>query len=283
MKPLLVIYRTLAFCLLTAGFYSLWAVGLMFVSGNESRQYQWRNWGFRNWAKSMLVALGINLNVEGISPAIPCVLVTNHLSYLDIVILAARFDCVFVAKSEVASWPIIGFLCQSMATIFIDRNRPRDILRVNRLIENALRTGKNVMFFPEGTTTEGTGVLPFKSALFEPAVLTNMPIAIASISYETLPNEAPATHSVCWWGEMDFLPHLFGVFGLSGINAQINFGAEMIRSNNRKQLAKFAQEAVRRSKFAARSEESSQQACSGFKCVRREPSYNSGAVCNQPK
>lgn len=283
MKPFLVIYRTLAFCLLTAGFYSLWVIGLLFVLDNESRQYQWRNWGFRNWAKAMLVALGINLNVEGISPATPCLLVANHLSYLDIVILAARFDCVFVAKSEVAHWPIIGFLCQSMATIFIDRKRSRDILRVNQLIENALLSGKSVMFFPEGTTTAGANVLPFKSALFEPAVRTKTPVVVASLSYQTLPADEDAAWSVCWWGEMKFVPHLLGLFGLTGIHAQINFGAKSLHFNNRKQLAKAAEKAVRREKFAVQSKESSQEPYCEPQTVNCELSYNLGAVCNHCK
>jgi 1-acyl-sn-glycerol-3-phosphate acyltransferase len=295
MKPFLVGYRTLAFCLLTAGYYSLWLVGLIFVLGNETRQYQWRNWGFRKWAKSMLVALGINLNVEGISPATPCLLVTNHLSYLDIVILAARFDCVFVAKSEVANWPIIGFLCQSMATIFIDRNRTRDILRVNQLIENALLSGKSVMFFPEGTTTAGASVLPFKSALFEPAVRTNTPVVVASLDYQTLPADEDAAWSVCWWGEMKFVPHLLGVFGLTGIRAQLNFGAKSLRSNNRKQLAKAAEWEVRRGKFAVRSKKQFAVDSSRFavKTVHQETANyfaancelfsHLGAVCNHCK
>jgi 1-acyl-sn-glycerol-3-phosphate acyltransferase len=171
-------------------------------------------------------------------------LVANHLSYLDIVVFASQFDCVFVAKSEVASWPIIGKLCQSMATIFIDRKRQRDILRVNQLIESALNAGKSVMFFPEGTTTDGAGVLPFKSALFAPAVKTQTPVAVASFHYQTLAHETSAAQSVCWWGDMEFLPHLLGVFGLTKIEARLNFGAELLRSDNRKQLAKNAQAAV---------------------------------------
>ncbi len=244
MKLLLVIFKSIVFCLLMAGFYALWLIGLLFIFASNTWQYKWRNWVFRNWSKYLLTVLGIKLNALGILPTTPCLLVANHLSYLDIVVLASQFDCIFVAKSEVASWPIIGRLCQSMATIFIDRKRQRDILRVNQLIENALNAGKSVMFFPEGTTTDGAGLLPFKSALFEPAVKTATPIAIASLHYQTRAHEPKAAQSVCWWGDMDFLPHLLGVFGLTEIEARLNFGAELLRSDNRKQLAKDAQAAV---------------------------------------
>ena len=244
MKLFLVSLRTIGFGLLTAGFYALWLVGLLFIFGNEKRRYQWRNWSFRNWAKSLVIALGIKLKVQGISPKTPCLLVANHLSYLDIVILAAQFDCVFVAKSEVAKWPVIGFLCQKMATIFIDRQRPRDILRVNQLIETALRAGQSVMFFPEGTTTNGAGILPFKSALFEPAVKTNTAVAFASLHYQTLAHEMNAASSVCWWGDMDFLPHLFTLFGMTEIGAKLHFGGVSLSSTNRKQLASEARRGV---------------------------------------
>ena len=222
----------------------IWLVGLLFVTGAESYQYNWRNWWFRNYAKSLLIALGVELSVAGIAPTTPCILVANHLSYLDILILAAQFDCLFVAKSEVARWPVIGTLCRNMATIFITRQRKRDILRVNQAIENALRSGKSVMFFPEGTTTEGSSVLPFKSALFEPAAKTKTPVAYASLSYQTAFHETPAATSVCWWGEADFVRHFFGLLGLKKIEASISFGSETIISNHRKQLARDAHSLV---------------------------------------
>ncbi len=222
----------------------IWLVGLLFVRGVELHLYNWRNWWFRNYAKSLLTALGVELSVTGIVPTVPCILVTNHLSYLDILILAAQFNCLFVAKSEVAHWPVIGTLGRNMATIFIDRQRQRDILRVNQMIEKALCSGKSVMFFPEGTTTEGSSVLPFKSALFEPAATTKTPVAYASLSYQTAFPETPAATSVCWWGEADFVRHFFGLLGLKKIKASISFGSETIISNHRKELAHNAHSLV---------------------------------------
>jgi 1-acyl-sn-glycerol-3-phosphate acyltransferase len=244
MPTLRTISKALAFGLATSGFYLLWLLVAPFVSFLAKPKRQWRNFIFRNWARTIVKVLGIKVQTNAIVAATPFFLVSNHLSYLDIVVFASQMDCVFIAKREVASWPVFGLLSRSMNTIFIDRARPSDIPRVNVLIVETLRSGQNIVVFPEGTSTAGAKVLPFKPSLLEPAAQGNFPVAYASISYRTPPDETPAHLSVCWWGAMTLMPHLRGVFQLSAIEATVTFGTETLQGTDRKELTKRLHEAV---------------------------------------
>ena len=232
MRSLRVSGKTIGFLFLTLGAALCWlvcaALGLT----------HWRGRLFRTWAKTMVWLFGLRLRVTGVPPKGPCLLVANHLSYVDVIVLAAQFDCLFVAKSEIATWPLFGFLSRWMNTIFIDRQRKRDLLRVNALLTEALAAGQTVVIFPEGTTTGGAAVLPFKSGLLEPAVRTGRGVAYASLSYRTDVTEAPASEAVCWWGEMEFVPHLLKLFALPSFTGALVFGAAPLRANDRKVLAK---------------------------------------------
>jgi 1-acyl-sn-glycerol-3-phosphate acyltransferase len=236
------IFKALAFSLATIGFYLLWLVFAPFAYFVAKRP--WRDFIFRNWAKTIVTILGIKIQTNDIVPATPFFLVSNHLSYLDIVVLASRIDCVFIAKREVASWPVFGLLSRSMNTIFIDRARAADIPRVNALIVETLQSGQNIVVFPEGTSTMGAEILPFRPSLLEPAARGNFPVAYASIHYRTPPDATPAALSVCWWGTMTLVPHLWGVFCLSSIEATLTFGRETLQGNDRKELARRLHEAV---------------------------------------
>jgi 1-acyl-sn-glycerol-3-phosphate acyltransferase len=237
LRTLYAITKAFTFSAATSGFYALWLLGFPGACLSAKTKRAWRNFIFRHWAQTIVRVLGIKITTNPILPVPPFLLVSNHLSYLDVVIFATQLDCVFVAKREVASWPIFGLLCRNMNTIFIDRTSPSDIPRVNALIEETLRSGQTIVLFPEGTSTCGATVAPFKSSLLEPAAKGGYPVAYASISYRTLPAEAPAQQAVCWWGEMKFLPHLFGLFRLSKIEATLLFGAETIQARERKLLA----------------------------------------------
>jgi 1-acyl-sn-glycerol-3-phosphate acyltransferase len=229
--------RGLAFCLVTFFFYGLWLSPTPFLLLLEKVSYRWRSFNFRNWAKATSVLLRMRISVEGIQPEPPFLAVSNHLSYLDVVTLASQLDCVFIAKSDVAGWPVLGLLCRSMGTIFVNRNSRKDVLRVNALIETALAAGKGVLLFPEGTSTAGVEVLPFHSALLEPAARAGYPVSYATINYRTPAEEPPASLSVCWWGEMTFLSHLCRLFQLTSFDATVKFGSHSIRADDRKMLA----------------------------------------------
>ena len=244
MRTIQAITKAIAFSIATCGFYALWLLGFPFVCLFAKSKRLWRNFIFRNWAKTIVVLLGIKITTNPIVPTTPLFLVSNHLSYLDVVVFAAQLDCVFVAKKEVSRWPLLGLMCRSMNTIFIDRTRSQDIPRVNALINKTLQSGQNIVLFPEGTSSSGATVLPFKPSLLEPAAKGGFPVAYATISYRTPPDEVPAYRSICWWGEMAFLPHLLGLFRLSRIEATLLFGAEMVQESDRKLLAQKLHDAV---------------------------------------
>lgn len=244
MSSLRVARKTVLFLALTLGGTLVWLLGTVCLVFSKPAQQRWRGLAFRFWAKVTVWVFGLKLNVSGKKPAAPFLLVTNHLSYVDVIVLAAQFDCVFVAKSEIAAWPLFGWLSRQMNTIFIDRQRKRDLLRVNALLTAALAAGQNIVLFPEGTTTAGETVLPFKPGLLEPVVRAGRSVAYASLRYRTPFGEAPASEAVCWWGEMEFVPHLLKLFALPEFAGELVFGAEALRAHDRKALAKRLHAAV---------------------------------------
>jgi 1-acyl-sn-glycerol-3-phosphate acyltransferase len=237
-------FRILAVSLISSGFYLLWLIGLVFVFTFAEVSHSWRNWIFRHWSKVIVTTLNIKLTVEGVPPKAPFFLVSNHLSYVDIIVLASQLDCVFVAKSDVRDWPVVGFLCRSMDMIFINRERRADIPRVIGLIEQAWKKKQGVIVFPEGTSSKGSELLPFKASLLEPAVKARFPVSYASLTYQTPADETPAYLSVCWWGDMTFAPHAIDLFRLSEFQAKVVFGAQTFLEDDRKVLAQKLRTAI---------------------------------------
>lgn len=198
----------------------------------------------RTWARAFAWILGVRLEVRGAPRPAPFFLVSNHLSYLDIVVLFSVVDCFFLAKSEVAHWPILGFLARSTGTLFIDRGKRSDVARAIEEIRRILDSGAGVVVFPEGTSTRGASVIPFKASMFEVAIRTDHPVSIASLSYKTPEGAPPAHLAVCWWGDMTFLKHCYELVGLPSIRAEVTFAAETVSAPDRKTLARTAHRAV---------------------------------------
>jgi 1-acyl-sn-glycerol-3-phosphate acyltransferase len=238
------IFRILALCSVTALFYLLWIMVSPLLLASVRASYAWRNFNFRRWAKVTAVIMGMKISVKGTQPQSPFFLVANHLSYVDILAFASQVDCLFVAKHDVARWPILGHLCRSMGTIFVDRTLRKDALRVNDIMESALAGGKAVLLFPEGTSSAGNTVLPFHSALLEPAVRASYPVSYAAVSYRTPPDQAPASLAVCWWGDMTFLSHFYRLLHLKTFDAHVVFGSHSIRADDRKTLARRLWQAI---------------------------------------
>lgn len=236
MRRARIVGRGATFASLCALFYSMWLIGwpLALVLG---RREPWRAWIFHTWAKGALCVLGVSVSVEGKPPVAPFLLVSNHLSYLDIMLLASVARCVFVSKAEIASWPVIGLLARSMGTVFLDRTKKRDVSRVASEIQSRFDRGQGVVFFPEGTSTAGAEVAPFRSSLLEPAAQAGLPVGQATLRYATPEGEPPAHLSVSWWGDMEFAPHFVELLGLAHIEASVVFGEEPISVDDRKLLA----------------------------------------------
>jgi 1-acyl-sn-glycerol-3-phosphate acyltransferase len=232
----------------SAVIFLLWLIGkgltAPFPKAGRNVRRRWRKIVFRAWGRSLAAILGMRVKVKGEPPLPPFFLVSNHLSYMDIIAYAACLDCVFISRGDVANWPGIGILARSIGTIFINREKMLDIPRVIGEINDALDDGLGVILFPEGTSGAGNRVLPFHPSLLDPAAKANYPVSFASIRYRTQPDEPPAYMAVSWWGDMTFAPHFMELLKLSRFDAFITFGTHAIRSDDRKALAKSLWAAV---------------------------------------
>jgi 1-acyl-sn-glycerol-3-phosphate acyltransferase len=198
---------------------------------------RWRQLALRTWARAALRVLSVRITVCGLPPARPFLLVANHLGYLDVLVLASVAPAVFVAKSEVRSWPVLGLLARAMGTVFIDRGRPRDAVRVLRRLERLRESGEGIVVFAEGTTSPGDGVLPLRPALLASAARQGWPVHHAALGYRA-PLDAPSARTaVCWWGDMPFAPHVRRLCEMRGAAARITFGPVAVADPDRKRLA----------------------------------------------
>ena len=237
MKLWLAIIRLVSLCGVTAFYYLRWLAGLPFVFVFPQQALIWRNRNVSGWARTSARIMGLTINVKNKPPATPSLLISNHLSYVDIVVLSAQVGCTFVAKSEVARWPILGFVSTTLHTIFIDRKSKRDVLRVMSAAQASLDQGLGVVLFAEGTSTGGGTPQPFKSSLLEFAARLRMPVHYASIEYAVPAGELPAHESVCWWGSMTFPGHFFRLLQLNEFQANLTFGPHPIINEDRRVLA----------------------------------------------
>ena len=206
-----------------------------------------RDKGTSMWASGCCRILNLHIDTRGeVPPTPPFLLVSNHLSYVDVVLLSSITGGVLVAKKAIRSWPGMGYAAAVGGTVFIDRRVHRDILRVNETIETAVDRGQGIIFFPEGTSTRGEEVLDFRGSLLLPFAGTTRPIHYASLSYRTPQGEPPAQTNVCWWGDMTFADHVWDLLKISRIDATVHFGTyHPDGDSDRKELAADLTERVR--------------------------------------
>lgn len=231
------IVRAIALSVSTVTVYAVLLFGLAVTGRSSRRRTRFQALMLHRWARIVAFILGLRLDASRNAPAAPFLLVSNHLSYVDVIVLASQLHCTFVAKKDVESWPIIGTLCRSVGTIFIDRRNRHDLARVNDAIAQALEDGRGIILFAEGTSTNGTSVLPFKSSLLEAAAIRGFPVSYAAMSYRVLADDPPASLSVCWWGDMTFGSHFTELLRLRRIQATVSFGSTEICADDRKVLA----------------------------------------------
>jgi len=179
---------------------------------------------------------GLSIEVEGEPPRRPCVLVANHVSYLDAVALLALVPARPVCKGEVGRWPLIGQVARSRGVLLVDRASPFSGARVLRGALAALAVGDTVLNFPEGTTTRGDEVLPFRRGIFGVARLARVPIVPVTLAY---PDPASA-----WVGDETFVPHYLRTAARERIGVRVAFGAPILPGM--RPAAELAQEARRR-------------------------------------
>jgi 1-acyl-sn-glycerol-3-phosphate acyltransferase len=157
--------------------------------------FPWISWEtrrrlIREWSLKLLSICGIRLDVRerapmarGLSGTGGFMLIANHISWIDIYVLNAWYPVRFVAKSEIRAWPVIGWLCEKTGVLFIDRNKKRDALRMMQHLVERMQAGDVVCVFPEGTTSDGRGLLPFHANLMQAPVAAGVPVQPAGLRY----------------------------------------------------------------------------------------------------
>jgi 1-acyl-sn-glycerol-3-phosphate acyltransferase len=191
-------------------------------------------------------------------------ILSNHVSWLDICVITALAPVVFIAKSEVARWPVFGWLAKLQRTIFIERERRQKTGAATQEIAGRLLGGDAVVLFAEGTSSEGTRILPFRSALIgavhhaladssHHTAITVQPLSLAYVGFRGLPMGRALRERVAWYGDADLIPHFIGVLSAGAIDVTVTWGdaAACNISADRKQIARDAETAVRRMTAAA--------------------------------
>lgn len=159
---------------------------------------------------------GIEVALEGRRPWGRALLASNHVSWLDPVVLGGIVPCVPISKLDVSSWPVVGTLARELGVLFVDRGNDHSGMRVLRGAARALEDGVAVLNFPEGTTTGGDRVLPFRAGLFTLARSTKTPVVPVAVSY------APA--ELAWVGDAEFVPHYLKLAGRERARVVVRLG-----------------------------------------------------------
>jgi 1-acyl-sn-glycerol-3-phosphate acyltransferase len=193
--------------------------------------------------------LGIEVVVEGSFPERGAV-IANHLSYADIVIFAALHRCVFVSKAEIASVPVLGWMTTMSGTVYVARGHGGSAVKARKGMRAAFDAGLPVVFFPEGTTSNGNGLLKFHGGLLAQVLAEGAPVTAARVSYGLEADNGPGVtvaEDICYWRDHNMWSHIFGFLGLRGVRAEVRFADEPIvfhDRTNRKLAAVEAQSAV---------------------------------------
>jgi 1-acyl-sn-glycerol-3-phosphate acyltransferase len=175
----------------------------------------------RRWSAQLLRLLGIALEVHGSPRPGATLVVANHVSWLDIVAIDAVHPVRFVAKADVRRWPLLGFLVASGGTLFIERERKRDAMRVVHQVAAALAEGDVVAVFPEGTTSDGSALLPFHANLLQAAVATGTPVQPAALRF--VDDEHDPSPAAPYVGDTHLLVSLWRVVTARGLRARVHW------------------------------------------------------------
>jgi 1-acyl-sn-glycerol-3-phosphate acyltransferase len=205
------------------------------------------------------------------SPRQPQLIVPNHVSWLDILVVGAHQPVCFLAKQEVAAWPVLGALARLTGALFVNRSRRMAVGTVNQAIAERIAAGDRVVLFAEATTGDGNRILKFHSAHFEAARLALQrrhaassvlqPVAINYVRRNGLPLAWSERASVAWYGGMELVPHVWALLVAGSVECEVRFGTPIpfLPNTDRKAAARCVREAVRQlAQRARRSEDAAQ-------------------------
>lgn len=187
--------------------------------------------GMQWWARFSCLVLGIHIARSGSYGSRDVFFIaSNHCSYLDILVIGAAMPSVFVSKSEVASWPLLGRMAAHAGTVFVNRESKTASVKVLDTIKERLACGVSVVVFPEGTTSNGLIIRDFKSTFFKAPIDSSVPVLPVSVAYSHI-NRRPVTagniDAIAWYADMDFLPHFWNLLGLGRVDARIYFNVPL--------------------------------------------------------
>jgi lyso-ornithine lipid O-acyltransferase len=207
--------------------------------------------------KALCQILGFKTVVTGKLPeGGQCLIVSNHVSWIDIVVLSAVSPLSFVAKREVATWPLFGWMAKLQRTVFIDRERRHSTKHSRTALEVRLAAGERMVLFPEGTSHNGETVLPFKSSFFAAATAPEIAIVPVTLVYKQnygLPLTRRTRGTFAWYADMDLLPHLWEALCAGPLTVEIIIhpALDVEIGRDRKRATKVAERTIRRSLAAA--------------------------------
>jgi len=221
--------------------YGALQVALLFRLGGDP----WRQRLKRAWSRQLLLLLGIRVESIGsdLARIANGLLVGNHISFIDIFVINALLPCAFVAKSEVASWPLIGWLSRHTDTVFIERGSRKAAHRTQQQMLAALCAGNRLAIFPEGTTTAGDRLLPFHAALFQSAIDAAVPVHAIALSYHGTSGARSAAPA--YIDDISLMDCLISVLQTDGLTARVTLTASFAPPlADRRHLAHRAHQAV---------------------------------------
>ena len=202
------------------------------------------------WARVLCAVLGIRVEVIGDFPrGWNGLAVSNHLGYADILVLGSILPGAFVSKAEVARWPLIGFLASIAGTVYVDREDHAAAGAFAAELKRRIVAGETLLLFPEGTSTRGETILPFKTAPFAAVAGTSgktvLPLHVDIVEIEGVSATGLLRDTVCWHGDAELVPHLYRLSGLRNIRYRIVIGTPIpCEGQDRKILARISREKV---------------------------------------
>nr|WP_283254451.1 lysophospholipid acyltransferase family protein [Ramlibacter paludis] len=216
-------------------------ITLLFPRWDQGR----RNARVQAWARGLLAILGIPLQVQGEPPVQgPVLLVANHLSWIDILVMHAARHCRFVAKSDVKHWPVIGTLATGGGTLYIEREKRRDAMRVVHHMRESLAAGEIVAVFPEGTTGDGRELLPFHANLFQAAISAGAPVQPVALRFIDQATGADSPMPL-WLGDDTLMASLWRTLAGPPFSASVTFGSPQVAAGrDRRAFAADLRQAV---------------------------------------
>jgi 1-acyl-sn-glycerol-3-phosphate acyltransferase len=213
----------------------------------------WRDRVMMRASGLLLFLVGVRLKVSGAQSASrPLLVVSNHVSYLDILVLGSQAPVRFTPKIEIAGWPMIGWMCRVHGALFVDR-RPEKVKEMGDMLKKEVAGDVPICVFPEATTNNGLQLLPFKSSFFSLAETSDeqdkvfvQPVAITYTHIRNLPIGMTQWPHIAWYGDMDLVPHLWNLLKIAPVSVHLKYlpPVSLQQFGDRKALANHCHQVI---------------------------------------